>query len=78
MQRQGRTFGGDGAGQLKRCGKRGMEIQGGYRGAVTVLMDRVEQRVRSPQHLCGRLMTAEAPQRKTDGNGERLGKRPRR
>lgn len=24
-----------------------------------VLMDRVEQRVRSPQHLCGRLMTAE-------------------
>lgn len=31
-----------------------------------VLMDRVEQRVRSPQHLCGRLMTAEPPERKTE------------
>lgn len=58
-QRQCGTFPGDGVDQLKQCGKRGMEIHGPYRGAVMVLMDRVEQRVRSPQHLCGRLMTAE-------------------
>lgn len=78
MQRRCGTFGGDRAGQLKQCGKRGMEIHRPYRGAVMVLMDRVEQRVRSPQHLCGRLMTAEPPERRTDRNGEKLGKRPRR
>lgn len=69
---------GDGAGQLKQCGKRRMEIHGAYRGAVMVLMDRAEQRVRSPQHLCGRLMTAEPPATKTDRNGEKLGERPQR
>lgn len=40
--------------ETEQSGKRGMEIHGPYRGAVMV-----EQRVRSPQHLCGRLMTAE-------------------
>lgn len=74
------TFPGDRVHQLKQCGKRGMEIHGPYRGAVMVLMDRVEQRVRSPQHLCGRLMTAE-PKGVGGGihqNGEKLGKRPQR
>jgi len=37
-----------------------------YSGAVMVLMDEVEQRVRSPQHLCGRLMTTEPWEGKTD------------
>lgn len=76
-QRQCGTFPGDRVDQLKQCGKRGMEIHGPYRGAVMVLMDRVEQRVRSPQHLCGRLMTAE-PRGGIHQNGEKLGKRPQR
>lgn len=37
-----------------------------------VLMEEVEQRVRSPQHLCGRLMTTEPWEGKTDRNREKL------
>lgn len=39
-----------------------------YSGAVMVLMEEVEQRVRGPQHLCGRLMTTEPQEGKTDRN----------
>lgn len=41
-----------------------------------VLMEEVEQRVRSPQHLCGRLMTAEPREGKTDRTREKLWDRP--
>lgn len=37
-----------------------------YSEAVMVLMEEVEQRVRSPQHLYGRLMTREPQEGKTD------------
>lgn len=37
-----------------------------YSRAVMALIEEVEQRVRSPQHLCGRLMTTEPQERKTD------------
>lgn len=37
-----------------------------YSGAVMLLMEEVEQRVRSPQHLCGRLMTTESREETTD------------
>lgn len=43
-----------------------------YSGAVMVLMEEVEQRVRSPQHLCGRLMTTELQEGKTDRKREKL------
>lgn len=39
-----------------------------YSGAVMVLMEEVEQRVRGPQNLCGRLMTTEPQEEKTDRN----------
>ena len=49
----------------KRDGKYGWVYEP-YSGAVMVLMEEVEQRVRSPQHLCGRLMTAEPREGETD------------
>lgn len=48
-----------------------------YSGAVMVLMEEVEQRVRSPQHLCGRLMATEEQEGKTDRKREKLWHRPR-
>lgn len=48
-----------------------------YSRAVMVLMEEVEQRVRSPQHLCGRLMTTEPWEGETDRHGEKLRNRPR-
>lgn len=43
-----------------------------YSGAVMVLMEEVEQRVRSPQHLCRRLMTTEPWEGKTDRKRQKL------
>lgn len=48
-----------------------------YSGAVMVLMEEVEQKVRSPQHLCGRLMAAQEQEGETDRKREKLWHRPR-
>lgn len=47
-----------------------------YIGAVVVLIEEVEQRVRSPEHLCGRLMTPELQTGKTDRMRESLKQGP--
>lgn len=53
---------------LSSAGEKGWKYSRVYeprRGAVMLLMEEVEQRVRSPQHLCGRLMTIEPREGKT-------------